>query len=79
MDMRCSGWAGSVGQGRQGEAAEQRDEADEGWVKAERRMVGASRHGVAATNNQSGVVRPSQLIASVRPTEGQQGEAELLD
>ena len=47
-------------------AAEQRDEADEGRLEAERSMVGGSCHGVAATKNHGGVVRPSQLIASVR-------------
>ena len=39
-------------------------------MEAERGMVGAGRHGVAATKDQGGVVRPSQLIASVRPTGG---------
>ena len=51
------------------EAAEQRDEADEGRVDAERGMVGANRHGVVATKDHGAVVRPSQLIASVRPTQ----------
>ena len=50
------------------EAAQQRDEADEGQVEAGRGMVRASRHGVAATKNHGGVVRPSQLIASVGRT-----------
>ena len=49
-------------------AAEQRDEADEGRVEAERGMVRVRRHGVAATKDQGAVVRPSQLIASVRRT-----------
>ena len=35
---------------------------------ARRRMVTASRHGVAVTKRHGGVVRPSQLIASVRRT-----------
>ena len=47
-------------------AVEQRDEADEGRVEAERGMVRASRHGSTATKDHGGVVRPSQLIASVR-------------
>ena len=49
-------------------AAEQRDEADEGRMEAGRGMVRASRHGVAATKDHGGVVRPSQLIASVLRT-----------
>ena len=49
-------------------AAEQRDEADEGRLEAGRGMVTASRHGVAVTKDHGGVVRPSQLIASVRRT-----------
>ena len=49
-------------------AAEQRDEADEGRVEEKRSMVGVSCHGVAATKDHDGVVRPSQLIASVRRT-----------
>ena len=40
-------------------------------MMARRGVVGASRHGVAATKNQGGVVRPSQLIASVRWATGQ--------
>ena len=52
------------------DAAEQRDEADEGRVKVERSMEGVSCHEVAATKDHRGVVRPSQLIASVRPTRG---------
>jgi len=49
-------------------AAEQRDEADEGRVEAERSMVSASCHGVAATKDGGGGARPSQLIASVLRT-----------
>ena len=52
-------------------AAEQRDEADEGRIEAERSMLGVSCHGVAATKDHRGVVRPSQLIASVRWATGQ--------
>jgi len=51
---------------RMGDAAEQRDEADEGRLEAKRGMVGAGRHEVAATKNHGGALRPSQLIASVR-------------
>ena len=51
---------------RMGDAAEQRDEADEGRVQAKRGMVGAGRHEVAATKNHGGALRPSQLIAGVR-------------
>jgi len=54
-------------------ATEQRDEADGGRVEAKRSMVGVSCHGVAATKNHGAVVRPSQLIASVRPTRGGAG------
>jgi len=49
-------------------AAEQRDEADEGRAEAGRGMVEVSCHGVAATKHHGAVVRPSQLIASVRWT-----------
>ena len=52
------------------EAAQQRDEADEGKVEAERSMVGVSCHGVADTMHRGAVVRPSQLIASVGWTWG---------
>ena len=37
-------------------------------MEARRSMVTASRHGVAVIENHGGVVRPSQLIASVRRT-----------
>ena len=37
-------------------------------MEAKRDMVEARRHGAAATKDQGGVVRPSQLIASVRRT-----------
>jgi len=37
-------------------------------MEAGRSMVEGSCHGVAATKDQGGVVRPSQLIASVRRT-----------
>ena len=37
-------------------------------MAARRSMVTASRHGVAVMKNHSGVVRPSQLIASVGQT-----------
>jgi len=47
------------------DATEQRDEADEGRVEAKRSMVEVSSHDVAATKYRGGVVRPSQLIASV--------------
>jgi len=47
------------------EAAQQRDEADEGRMVARGSMVTASRRGVAVTKHHGGVVRPSQLIASV--------------
>ena len=49
-------------------AAQQRDEADEGRMEAERGMVEGSCQGSAATKDHGGVVRPSQLIASVRRT-----------
>jgi len=39
-------------------------------MEAERGMVGVGRHGVATTKNHGTVVRPSQLIASVRWTSG---------
>ena len=39
-------------------------------MEAKRDMVEARRHGAAATKDQGGVVRPSQLIASVRWTSG---------
>ena len=38
-------------------------------MEAKRGMVRASRHGVTATKEHGAVVRPSQLIASVRPLE----------
>ena len=37
-----------------------------GGLEAGRSMVGVSCHGVAATKDHGAVVRPSQLIASVR-------------
>ena len=37
-------------------------------MEAGRGMVGVSYHGVAVTKNHGAVARPSQLIASVRPT-----------
>jgi len=49
-------------------AAQQRDEPDEGGLEVEQNMVGVSRHGVAATEDRGGVVRPLPLIASVGPT-----------
>ena len=39
-------------------------------MEAERGMVGGTCDGVAATRDHGGVVRPSQLIASVGRTEG---------
>jgi len=42
-------------------------------VEAGRGMVGVSRHDVADTKDQGAGVRPSQLIASVRPTRGGAG------
>jgi len=51
------------------EAAEQRDEADEGRLEAVRGIVTARRHGVAVSKQHGRVARPSQLIASVRPIE----------
>jgi len=41
-------------------------------VEARLGIVAASCHGVAATKEHGGVVRPSQLIASVRPLEGEE-------
>ena len=49
-------------------AAEQRDEADEGRVEAERSMVDGNCQGVAGTKHHGAGVRPSQLIASVLRT-----------
>jgi len=49
-------------------AAQQRDEADEGRLEGRRSVVAATSHGVAATKDHGGVVRPSQLIASVGRT-----------
>jgi hypothetical protein len=51
-----------------GVAAEQRDEADEGRLVAERGMVVGRHRGRAATVNDGAGARPSQLIASVRRT-----------
>jgi hypothetical protein len=50
---------------KQSEAAEQRDAADEGRLEA----VGSTIVGTVIVNRGK-VVRPSQLIASVRPTTG---------
>jgi len=47
-------------------------------MEAWRGMVEASRHSVAATKDQNGIVRPSQLIASVRPTTEGRGERKCL-
>jgi len=41
-------------------------------MEAERSMVEVGCHGVAATKSHGRVVRPSQLIASVRPLEGEE-------
>jgi len=49
-------------------AAEQRDEADEGRFGERARMVTGCHHGVAGFENRGRGARPSQLIASVRPT-----------
>jgi len=51
-------------------ATEQRDEADEGRMEADRGMVARSRHGVAVLKGHGAEARPSQLIASVGPTSG---------
>ena len=51
-------------------AAEQRDEADEGRMEAERGMVGGSRHSVVVSKHHGAGARPSQLIASVLRARG---------
>jgi len=45
-------------------------------VKAERTRVGVSRHGVVVIKLHGRVARPSQLIASVRPLEEEEGVEE---
>ena len=55
-------------------AAQQRDAADEGRLEPSgSKMIGP------VIVNQDEVVRPSQLIASVRRTDGAQQEAGLVD
>ena len=58
-----------------GDAAQQGDEADEGRCVARRGMVDGGHRGRAAIVDEGAGARPSQLIASVRPTRAGTREA----